>query len=65
MEFPRKESISFLEKLSLPTTKICEVFQNLQELEERISYWSMERENLPYETDGLVLKSIILPFGKN
>lgn len=52
----QKESISFLEKLSLPTTKICEVFQNLQELEARISHWSVERENLPYETDGLVLK---------
>ncbi|HEY4533440.1 MAG TPA: NAD-dependent DNA ligase LigA [Fusobacterium sp.] len=52
----QKESILFLEKLSLPTTKICEVFQNLHELETRISYWSMERENLPYETDGLVLK---------
>lgn len=52
----QKESISFLEKLSLPTTKICEVFQNIRELEARISHWSVERENLPYETDGLVLK---------
>src|SRR3712207_2034601 len=52
----QKESILFLEKLSLPTTNICEVFQNLRELESRIAYWSLEREHLPYETDGLVLK---------
>lgn len=52
----QKESILFLEKLSLPTTNICEVFQNLRELESRIAYWSLEREDLPYETDGLVLK---------
>lgn len=52
----QKESIDFLERLSLPTTGICEVFKDTKNLEERIEYWSQERENLPYETDGLVLK---------
>lgn len=52
----QKESISFLEKLSLPTTGICELFQDTKDLEKRIEYWSQEREKLPYETDGLVLK---------
>lgn len=52
----QKESILFLEKLSLPTTKICEIFQDSSKLEDRINYWSSEREKLPYETDGLVLK---------
>lgn len=52
----QKDSIAFLEKLSLPTTGICEIFHNLSDLENRIEHWSKERENLAYETDGLVLK---------
>lgn len=54
--YSQKESLLFLEKLSLPTTKICEIFQDSSKLEDRINYWSSEREKLPYETDGLVLK---------
>lgn len=52
----QEEAIHYLEKLSLPTTKICELFQEIPKLEERIEYWKEAREQLPYETDGLVVK---------
>lgn len=50
------ESIQFLESLGFPTTGICECFTKIEDLEERISYWSEAREKLPYESDGLVMK---------
>lgn len=60
----QKESLAFLESLALPTTGICEIFEDSKHLEERIAYWSEAREKLPYETDGLVLKINSLAFWK-
>ena len=51
-----KETLEYIEKLGLKTTKIGEVISSAKQLEERINYWEKERENLDYETDGMVIK---------
>ena len=53
------ESIKFLESMGIKTTGIFELFETpkkIESIQERIDYWEKERENLPYETDGLVIK---------
>lgn len=50
------ESIEYLSKLGIKTTGVCEVLKNSSELIERIEYWGTKREELDYETDGMVIK---------
>ena len=50
------ESMKFLESMGIKTTGIFELLKNSKDIEQRIDYWEKERENLPYETDGLVIK---------
>ena len=50
------ESIKFLESLGIKTTGIFEILENSKQIDERINFWEKEREHLPYETDGLVIK---------
>lgn len=50
------ESIKFLEKLGFKTTGVCEVLESASKLKKRIDYWEKEKENLDYETDGMVIK---------
>ena len=50
------ESIEYLSKLGIKTTGVCEVLKNSSELIERIEYWGVKREELDYETDGMVIK---------
>ncbi|MBS9775920.1 MAG: NAD-dependent DNA ligase LigA [Fusobacterium sp.] len=50
------ESMKFLEDLGIKTTGIFEILSNSEEIRERIKFWEKEKENLPYETDGLVIK---------
>lgn len=50
------ESIKFLESLGIKTTGIFETLDRADAIRERIEYWEKEREKLPYETDGLVIK---------
>jgi len=50
------ESIKFLEKLGFKTTGICEVLETASKLKKRIDYWEKAKENLDYETDGMVIK---------
>ena len=50
------ESMKFLESMGIKTTGIFELLENSKDIEQRIDYWEKERENLPYETDGLVIK---------
>ena len=50
------ESMKFLESMGIKTTGIFEILENSKDIEQRIDYWEKERENLPYETDGLVIK---------
>lgn len=50
------ESIKFLENLGIKTTGIFEVLGDSFKIQKRIEFWEKERKNLPYETDGLVIK---------
>ena len=50
------ESIDFLQSLGIKTTGVCEVLENSSELMKRIDYWGVKREELDYETDGMVIK---------
>lgn len=50
------ESIKFLEKLGFKTTGVCEVLETASKLKKRIDYWEKAKENLDYETDGMVIK---------
>lgn len=50
------ESIKFLEKLGFKITGVCEVLESASKLKKRIDYWEKEKENLDYETDGMVIK---------
>ena len=53
------ESMKFLESMGIKTTGIFELFDSpkkIETIQEKIDYWEKERENLPYETDGLVIK---------
>ena len=49
-------SIKYLEKLGFKTTKVYDFCETVENLGARIEYWGKERENLDYETDGLVIK---------
>lgn len=50
------ESIKLLEKLGFKTTGVCEVLESASKLKKRIDYWEKAKENLDYETDGMVIK---------
>ncbi len=50
------ESIKFLEKLGFKTTGVCEILESASKLKKRIDYWEKAKENLDYETDGMVIK---------
>lgn len=50
------ESIKYLESLGIKTTGVCEVLENAVQLKKRIDYWEQAKENLDYETDGMVIK---------
>lgn len=50
------ESIKYLEKLGFKTTNAFELCETIEYLGARIKYWEKERNNLDYETDGLVIK---------
>lgn len=51
-----KESLAFIKSLGIQTTNICETYKTAKELIDRIEFWGKERENLDYETDGMVIK---------
>jgi len=50
------QSIKYLEELGFKTTKIFELCKTIEYLETRIKYWEEKRNELDYETDGLVIK---------
>lgn len=50
------DSIGFLEELGLKTTGVTEIISEIEIMDERIKYWETHRENLDYETDGMVIK---------
>ncbi|MGL5951157.1 MAG: NAD-dependent DNA ligase LigA, partial [Cetobacterium sp.] len=51
-----KESLEYLEKIGLKTTGVADLITDMSIMEKRIAFWEAEKENLDYETDGLVIK---------
>jgi DNA ligase (NAD+) len=50
------ESLYFLQKIGFLVNPNCRVCNGLQEVNEYFNYWDIERKNLPYMTDGVVVK---------
>lgn len=50
------ETIEFIKNLKFKTTNVFEYCKNIDEIENRIDYWDINRKKLDYETDGLVIK---------
>ena len=46
----------------LPISDKSRICKNIQEVEEFITYWDTERKNLPFATDGIVIKVNELPY---
>jgi DNA ligase (NAD+) len=50
------ESLEYIKSLGFKTTDIYNLCKNVVELENAINYWEKRRNELDYETDGLVIK---------
>lgn len=50
------DSLLYIKKLGIKTTGVCELIKDIKSLENRIEYWDKNRNDLDYETDGLVIK---------
>ncbi len=46
----------------LPVSDHRRIFKSTEEVEEFITYWDTERKNLPFATDGIVIKVNELPY---
>lgn len=52
----QSETLEYLKKLGLPINPNYKVVKNLKELLDFIEYWTLHRDDLPYEIDGIVIK---------
>ena len=50
------EALEFMKKLGFNVNPNITLVNNLDELLEYINYWTENRDNLPYEIDGIVIK---------
>ncbi|MGL4999245.1 MAG: NAD-dependent DNA ligase LigA, partial [Cetobacterium sp.] len=50
------ESLNYLEKVGIKTTRVAELITDVNCMEKRIAFWEKEKEKLDFETDGLVIK---------
>lgn len=50
------EAVETLEKVGFPVSNTYKKCKNVEEVLNFIQYWDKERENLPVETDGVVIK---------
>lgn len=50
------ESLDYLDSLKFKTNKERKLCDNIDEVIEYVEYWKNERNNLPYEIDGIVIK---------
>lgn len=50
------DSFDYLTRLGLKVSENYKVCSHIEEIEKVIKLWENERENLPFETDGLVIK---------
>lgn len=52
----QEESLNFLQKSDFLINPNYKVFQNLEQIKQYLDYWEIARKNLPYMTDGVVVK---------
>ncbi|BAQ60125.1 DNA ligase [Geminocystis sp. NIES-3708] len=52
----QKESLNFLQEIGFLVNPNYQSFQNLEQIKQYLDYWEIERKNLPYMTDGVVVK---------
>lgn len=52
----QEEAINFMSNLGFITNKENTKVNNIKELLEFVNYWTLNRDNLPYEIDGIVIK---------
>ncbi len=56
------EALSAAQSWGLPVSDKRKICRSIDEIEEFIGYWDTERKNLPYATDGIVIKVNELPY---
>lgn len=52
----QEESLIFLQQSGFLINPNYKVFQNLEQIKQYLDYWEIARKNLPYMTDGVVVK---------
>ena len=57
-----KEALDRASQWGLPVSDKRKVCKTIDEIEEFITYWDTERKNLPFATDGIVIKVNELPY---
>ena len=57
-----KEALDKAAEWGLPVSDKRKVCSSIDEIEEFINYWDTERKNLPFATDGIVIKVNELPY---
>lgn len=57
-----KEALDAAQSWGLPVSDKRRICSSTEEIEEFIRYWDVERKNLPFATDGIVIKVNELPF---
>ena len=56
------QALNAAAKWGLPVSDKRKVCRSIEEVDEFITYWDTERKNLPYATDGIVIKVNELPY---
>ena len=57
-----KEALDKASEWGLPVSDKRKICKTIEEIEEFITYWDSERKNLPFATDGIVIKVNELPY---
>ena len=57
-----KEALDKAAEWGLPVSDKRRICRSIEEIEEFINYWDTERKNLPFATDGIVIKVNELPY---
>ena len=57
-----EEALNKAAEWGLPVSDIRKVCRSIEDIEEFIDYWDTERKNLPFATDGIVIKVNELPY---
>lgn len=56
------EALNAAQSWGLPVSDKRKICRSIEEIEEFIAYWDTERKNLPFATDGIVIKVNELPY---